>query len=140
MQTFADPSIGPGATKSDTVRACNHQPIARPAAARRYLCPRMLHLSSSNLNLHLHKYQRQRCFQTREPLLDRIYRPEQLITSLLPEVMRVLTSPARSGAVTVALPQDVQAEAYDFPEELFAHRTLAHLTLDLGPFLFASVG
>jgi 3D-(3,5/4)-trihydroxycyclohexane-1,2-dione acylhydrolase (decyclizing) len=52
---------------------------------------------------------------------DRIYRPEQLITSL-PEVMRILTSPAETGAVTLALPQDVQAEAYDFPEELFARR------------------
>jgi 3D-(3,5/4)-trihydroxycyclohexane-1,2-dione acylhydrolase (decyclizing) len=45
---------------------------------------------------------------------DRIYRPEQIITAL-PEVMRVLTSPADTGAVTLALPQDVQAEAYDFP-------------------------
>jgi len=52
---------------------------------------------------------------------DRIYRPEQLITSL-PEVMRVLTSPADTGAVTLALPQDVQAEAYDYPEELFDPR------------------
>jgi 3D-(3,5/4)-trihydroxycyclohexane-1,2-dione acylhydrolase (decyclizing) len=52
---------------------------------------------------------------------DRIYRPEQLITAL-PQVMRVLTSPAETGAVTLALPQDVQAEAYDFPEELFRPR------------------
>jgi 3D-(3,5/4)-trihydroxycyclohexane-1,2-dione acylhydrolase (decyclizing) len=52
---------------------------------------------------------------------DRIYRPEQLITAL-PEVMRVLTSPSDCGAVTLALPQDVQAEAYDYPEELFRKR------------------
>ena len=36
--------------------------------------------------------------------------------------MRVLTDPAETGAVTIALPQDVQAEAYDWPEELFAKR------------------
>ena len=52
---------------------------------------------------------------------DRINRPEQIITSL-PEVMRVLTSQADTGAVTLALPQDVQAEAFDYPTELFAKR------------------
>jgi 3D-(3,5/4)-trihydroxycyclohexane-1,2-dione acylhydrolase (decyclizing) len=53
---------------------------------------------------------------------DRINRPEQLI-SALPAAMRVLTSPADTGAVTLALPQDVQAEAYDFPTDLFEPRT-----------------
>ncbi len=52
---------------------------------------------------------------------DRIERPEQLIASL-PSAMRVLTSPAETGAVTIALPQDVQAEAYDFPASLFEPR------------------
>jgi 3D-(3,5/4)-trihydroxycyclohexane-1,2-dione acylhydrolase (decyclizing) len=52
---------------------------------------------------------------------DRINRPEQLAPALL-EAMRVLTSPADTGAVTIALPQDVQAEAWDFPEALFADR------------------
>ena len=52
---------------------------------------------------------------------DRINRPEQLPASLL-AAMRVLTDPAETGAVTLALPQDVQAEAYDWPEELFARR------------------
>src|ERR1035438_6398624 len=52
---------------------------------------------------------------------DRIYRPDQLICSL-PEAMRVLTSPAQTGAVTLALPQDVQAEAFDYPEEMFRKR------------------
>jgi 3D-(3,5/4)-trihydroxycyclohexane-1,2-dione acylhydrolase (decyclizing) len=52
---------------------------------------------------------------------DRIWRPEQLAPALL-EAMRVLTSPADTGAVTIALPQDVQAEAYDFPEALFRDR------------------
>lgn len=52
---------------------------------------------------------------------DRISRPEALAPALL-EAMRVLTSPADTGAVTIALPQDVQAEAFDFPESLFADR------------------
>jgi len=52
---------------------------------------------------------------------DRVWRPEQLPAALL-GAMRVLTDPAEAGAVTIALPQDVQAEAHDFPEELFAKR------------------
>jgi len=52
---------------------------------------------------------------------DRINRPEQLPSALL-AAMRVLTDPAEAGAVTLALPQDVQAEAHDWPEELFAER------------------
>ncbi|HEY9243876.1 MAG TPA: thiamine pyrophosphate-binding protein, partial [Streptosporangiaceae bacterium] len=52
---------------------------------------------------------------------DRIWRPEQLPGSLL-AAMRVLTDPAQTGAVTLALPQDVQAEAHDWPDELFAPR------------------
>jgi 3D-(3,5/4)-trihydroxycyclohexane-1,2-dione acylhydrolase (decyclizing) len=52
---------------------------------------------------------------------DRINRPDQLPGSLL-EAMRVLTDPAETGAVTLALPQDVQTEAFDFPEELFERR------------------
>jgi 3D-(3,5/4)-trihydroxycyclohexane-1,2-dione acylhydrolase (decyclizing) len=52
---------------------------------------------------------------------DRINRPEQLPSSLL-AAMRVLTDPVETGAVTVALPQDVQAEALDWPEELFDER------------------
>ena len=46
---------------------------------------------------------------------DRIYRPEQLVDRRCLEAMRVLTSPAETGAVTLALPQDVQAEAFDYP-------------------------
>ncbi|MFI6325298.1 3D-(3,5/4)-trihydroxycyclohexane-1,2-dione acylhydrolase (decyclizing) [Nonomuraea sp. NPDC050556] len=52
---------------------------------------------------------------------DRINRPEQLPSALL-AAMRVLTDPAETGAVTLALPQDVQAEAFDWPEELFDRR------------------
>lgn len=49
---------------------------------------------------------------------DRISRPEQLMTACI-NAMRVLTSPADTGAVTLALPQDVQGEAYDYPEYFF---------------------
>jgi 3D-(3,5/4)-trihydroxycyclohexane-1,2-dione acylhydrolase (decyclizing) len=53
---------------------------------------------------------------------DRIHRPEQLPSALL-AAMRVLTDPAETGAVTLALPQDVQAEAHDWPEDFFTERT-----------------
>jgi 3D-(3,5/4)-trihydroxycyclohexane-1,2-dione acylhydrolase (decyclizing) len=52
---------------------------------------------------------------------DRVNRPEQLASSVL-AAMRVLTDPAETGAVCLALPQDVQAEAFDWPEELFERR------------------
>lgn len=52
---------------------------------------------------------------------DRVWRPEQLPSTLL-GAMRALTDPVLTGAVTVALPQDVQAEAFDWPEELFNKR------------------
>lgn len=52
---------------------------------------------------------------------DRVQRPEQLMVAML-NAMRVLTDPARTGAVTVCLPQDVQGESYDYPEEFFARR------------------
>jgi 3D-(3,5/4)-trihydroxycyclohexane-1,2-dione acylhydrolase (decyclizing) len=52
---------------------------------------------------------------------DRITRPEQLLTAL-PAAMRVLTDPVDTGAVVLALPQDIQSHAYDYPAELFAER------------------
>ncbi|AIM16964.1 3D-(3,5/4)-trihydroxycyclohexane-1,2-dione hydrolase [Bacillus sp. X1(2014)] len=52
---------------------------------------------------------------------DRVNRPEQLMSAML-NAMRVLTNPADTGAVTIALPQDVQGEAWDFPESFFARR------------------
>ncbi|MBM7788675.1 3D-(3,5/4)-trihydroxycyclohexane-1,2-dione acylhydrolase (decyclizing) [Tenggerimyces flavus] len=52
---------------------------------------------------------------------DRINRPEQLVPAAL-AAMRVLTDPVETGAVTLCLPQDVQAEAYDWPESFFAKR------------------
>jgi 3D-(3,5/4)-trihydroxycyclohexane-1,2-dione acylhydrolase (decyclizing) len=61
------------------------------------------------------------CFRPVSRYWDRIYRPEQLLTAL-PEAMRVLTSPAETGAVTLALPQDTQTEAFDYPEAFFETR------------------
>ncbi len=61
------------------------------------------------------------CFKPVSRYWDRINRPEQLVTAL-PAAMRVLTSPAETGAVTIALPQDVQAESFAFPERFFAKR------------------
>ena len=61
------------------------------------------------------------CFKPVSRFWDRINRPEQLIASAL-AAMRVLTDPAETGAVTLSLPQDVQAEAFDWPEEFFARR------------------
>jgi 3D-(3,5/4)-trihydroxycyclohexane-1,2-dione acylhydrolase (decyclizing) len=61
------------------------------------------------------------CFRPVSRFFDRITRPEQLLESL-PEAMRVLTDPAETGAVTVALPQDIQAEAYNYPEHFFRQR------------------
>ncbi|MEV6635781.1 3D-(3,5/4)-trihydroxycyclohexane-1,2-dione acylhydrolase (decyclizing) [Actinoplanes sp. NPDC051470] len=60
-------------------------------------------------------------FRPLSRFFDRIWRPEQLPSALL-AAMRVLTDPAETGAVTLCLPQDVQAEAYDFPDELFRKR------------------
>jgi 3D-(3,5/4)-trihydroxycyclohexane-1,2-dione acylhydrolase (decyclizing) len=61
------------------------------------------------------------CFRPVSRFFDRISRPEQLIPSLM-NAMRVLTDPVDTGAVTIALPQDVQAEAHDWPVELFRRR------------------
>ena len=61
------------------------------------------------------------CFRAVSRYWDRIQRPEQIVTAL-PEAMRVLTSPAETGAVTLGMPQDVQAEAFDYPEALFRER------------------
>tara|TARA_B100000674_G_scaffold138324_1_gene108078 strand:- start:4006 stop:5901 length:1896 start_codon:yes stop_codon:yes gene_type:complete len=52
---------------------------------------------------------------------DRITRPEQILTAL-PEAMRVMTNPAETGAVTIALPQDIQGYAYDYPVSFFKER------------------
>ena len=60
-------------------------------------------------------------FRPLSRFFDRVWRPEQLPSALL-GALRVLTDPAETGAVTICLPQDVQAEAYDWPDELFRKR------------------
>jgi len=60
-------------------------------------------------------------FRPLSRFFTRITRPSQLL-STLPEAMRVLTDPAETGAVTLCLPEDVQTEAYDWPENFFAPR------------------
>jgi 3D-(3,5/4)-trihydroxycyclohexane-1,2-dione acylhydrolase (decyclizing) len=62
------------------------------------------------------------CFRPVSRFFDRISRPEQLLTAL-PEAMRVLTDPVETGAVTLAVPQDVQAHAFDYPARFFDKRT-----------------
>src|SRR2546423_3786518 len=61
------------------------------------------------------------CFRPVSRYFDRIARPEQIL-SALPRAMTVLTDPAACGPVTLALCQDTQAEAYDYPENFFADR------------------
>ena len=63
------------------------------------------------------------CLRPVSRYFDRLMRPEQIMASL-PQAIRVLTDPAECGPVTLALPQDVQAEAYDYPESFF----LPHLS------------
>lgn len=116
-------SIGPGATNMVTGAAAatiNRLPvllISGDLFARRNVAPVLQQLESpSSQDVSVND-----CFKPVTRYWDRINRAEQLITSL-PEVMRVLTSPADTGAVMLALPQDVQAEAFDFPEELFRKR------------------
>ncbi|MFE5509417.1 3D-(3,5/4)-trihydroxycyclohexane-1,2-dione acylhydrolase (decyclizing) [Streptomyces sp. NPDC056529] len=62
------------------------------------------------------------CLRPVSAYFDRVVRPEALVPAAL-EAVRVLADPAATGAVTLALPQDVQAEAYDWPGEFFAERT-----------------
>ena len=116
-------SIGPGATNMITGAACatiNRLPvliIPGDIFATRNVAPVLQQLESAqSQDISVND-----CFKPVSKYWDRINRAEQLITSL-PEVMRVLTSPADTGAVTLAMPQDVQAEAFDFPEELFRKR------------------
>jgi 3D-(3,5/4)-trihydroxycyclohexane-1,2-dione acylhydrolase (decyclizing) len=61
------------------------------------------------------------CFRPVSKYWDRINRPEQILTAL-PEAMRVLADAAETGAVTIAMPEDVQAEAYAYPDHFFEKR------------------
>ena len=124
LSTFAcASSIGPGATNMITgaaVATVNRIPVLLLAGdifAERIQAPVLQQLESE----HSQDISVNDCFKPVSRYWDRIYRPEQLITAL-PEAMRVLTSPADTGAVTLALPQDVQAEAHDYPAALFEKR------------------
>lgn len=125
MRTFAcTSSIGPGATNMVTGAAgatINRVPVLLLPGdifARRNVAPVLQQLEapwSQDVSVN-------DCFKPVSRYWDRINRPDQLPAALL-EAMRVLTSPADTGAVTLALPQDVQTEAWDYPVELFEPRT-----------------
>ena len=124
LQTFAcTSSIGPGATNMVTGAAgatINRMPVLLLPGdifANRTPHPVLQQLEypgSQDVSVN-------DCFRPISKYWDRINRPEQIVSSL-PEAVRVLTDQAETGAVTVCLPEDVQAEAYDFPEGLFAKR------------------
>lgn len=124
LQTFAcTSSIGPGATNMITGAATatvNRLPVLLLPGdifAERLQAPVLQQLESE----HTQDISVNDAFKPVSRYWDRINRPEQIITAL-PEAMRVLTSPAETGAVTLALPQDVQTQAYDYPAQLFEKR------------------
>lgn len=124
LSTYAcTTSIGPGATNLVTGAALatiNHYPVlllpgdvfaTRPAdpVLQQLEVP---HAGDVSVN---------DCLRPVSRYFDRVWRPEALMSSAL-EAMRVLADPVETGAVTLALPQDVQAEAHDWPEQFFAER------------------
>lgn len=121
LQAFAcTSSIGPGATNMVTGAALatiNRLPVLLLPGdifAERLQAPVLQQLESeSTQDISVND-----CFKPVSRYWDRIQRPEQLITAL-PEALRVLTSPAQTGAVTLALPQDVQTFSYDYPAAMF---------------------
>jgi 3D-(3,5/4)-trihydroxycyclohexane-1,2-dione acylhydrolase (decyclizing) len=124
LSTFAcTTSIGPGATNMVTGAAgatINRLPVLLlpgDVFATRVASPVLQELEDARS----YDVSVNDCLAPVSKLWDRVNRPEQLAPSML-AAMRVLTDPAETGAVTLALPQDVQAEAWDFPEELFARR------------------
>ena len=127
MKIFAcTSSIGPGATNMVTAAAgatINRLPVLLLPGdifSRRNVAPvlqQLEHTNSPDISVN-------DCFKPVSVFWDRINRPEQIISSL-PEALRVLTDPIATGAVTLSLPQDVQAEAYDYPDHLFNKRVWA---------------
>ena len=120
-------SIGPGSTNMVTGAALatiNRLPVLLLPGdifARRNVAPVLQQLESPiTQDISVND-----CLRPVSRYWDRIERAEQILTSL-PEAVRVLTSPAETGTVTVCLPQDVQAEAFDFPEE-FLHKRVWHI-------------
>jgi 3D-(3,5/4)-trihydroxycyclohexane-1,2-dione acylhydrolase (decyclizing) len=116
-------SIGPGATNMVTGAALatiNRIPVLLLPGdifARRNVAPVLQQLESpATQDISVND-----CFRPVSRYWDRIERAEQILTAL-PEAVRVLTSPSETGTVTLSLPQDVQIEAFDFPEEFFQRR------------------
>ncbi|WP_405056308.1 3D-(3,5/4)-trihydroxycyclohexane-1,2-dione acylhydrolase (decyclizing) [Kribbella sp. NBC_01505] len=125
LQTYAcTASVGPGSTNMVTGAALatiNRLPVLilpSDVFATRVATPVLQELESFGAG----DVSVNDAFRPVSKYFDRVWRPEQLPSALL-NAMRVLTDPVETGAVTLALPQDVQAEAYDWPEELFAERT-----------------
>lgn len=116
-------SIGPGATNMITGAATatvNRLPVLLLPGdifARRNVAPVLQQIESSASQ----DFSANDCFKPVSRYWDRINRPDQILLAL-PEAMRVLTSPIETGAVTLALPEDVQTEAYDYPVEFFRKR------------------
>ncbi len=124
LQTFAcTSSVGPGATNMVTGAATatvNRLPVLLlpgDTFARRNVAPVLQQLESQGTQ----DISVNDCFRPVSRYWDRISRPDQLLTAL-PAAMRVLTDPAETGAVTLALPQDTQTEAFDFPRAFLAPR------------------
>jgi 3D-(3,5/4)-trihydroxycyclohexane-1,2-dione acylhydrolase (decyclizing) len=125
LQMYAvSTSVGPGATNMVTGAALatiNRLPVLLLPAdtfADRSAAPLLQELElpqSGDVSVN-------DCFRPVSRYFDRVWRPEQLPAALL-AAMRVLTDPADTGAVTLCLPQDVQATAFDWPRDLFAKRT-----------------
>lgn len=119
-------SIGPGATNMVTGAAgatINRLPVLLLPGdifARRNVAPVLQQLESvASQDVSVND-----CFKPVSRYWDRINRPEQILTAL-PAAMRVLMSPSDTGAVVLSLPQDVQAEAFDYPEQFFDKRVWA---------------
>src|SRR5579862_6454753 len=116
-------SIGPGATNMVTGAALatiNRLPVLLLPGdifARRNVAPVLQQLEFE----HSQDISVNDAFKPVSRYWDRISRPEQLLTAL-PEAMRVMTSPAETGAVTLSMPQDVQAEALEYPSAFFDKR------------------
>ncbi len=124
LQTLAvTTSIGPGALNMVTGAALattNRVPVLLLPSdqfATRYPDPVLQQLEDPrSLDVTVND-----AFRCVSRFFDRINRPEQLMPSLM-NAMRVLTDPAETGAVVLAMPQDVQAEAFDWPVEMFEKR------------------
>jgi 3D-(3,5/4)-trihydroxycyclohexane-1,2-dione acylhydrolase (decyclizing) len=115
-------SIGPGATNMVTGAALatiNRLPVLLLPAdifSTRAASPLLQELETCSYDVSVND-----AFASVSRFWDRINRPEQLLSSAL-AAMRVLTDPVETGAVCLCLPQDVQAEAWDWPDEFFARR------------------